>query len=225
MYCAGVTEGAATAATAEPAVRTVQVASPSVMKETGRVLLACFHIVLWSSALMYATAGSADDAGRPKTIVTYDQVSAQSLPAADQRMYRACLEGLTEAENIRARTQDWPTVEALAARGIPPFAPDPIDQAGYSWKQLRSGVVINYVGTPTAASRDGQARPTLVIIAVEPDPGTPVDPQAPTDETHYKLRDGTMLHVSIWTGTRPVTAALSTPAFEDGWRQITRVTH
>ena len=43
----------------------------------------------------------------------------------------------------------------------------------------------------------------------------------PVDETHHKLRDGTILHVSVWTGPKTLDKPAATPAFEDGWRRIT----
>jgi hypothetical protein len=132
-------------------------------------------------------------------------------------VYRQALEGLTEAEDVRSGKGDWPTVDALATRRIPPFAPDPLDRASYRWQLLRDGTLVNYVGTPDAASK----RSTFVISILEPDPGTPIDPTAYVDETHHKLKDGTLLHVSIWIGTRTLTRPAATPPFEDGWRRIT----
>ncbi len=139
------------------------------------------------------------------------------LESADQRVYRQCLEGLTDAEDVRARTGTWPAIDALARRGIPPFAADPVDHAGYSWRLVRDGTVVDYIGTPAAGSK----RPTFVIVILEPDPGTPIDPQAIADEVHHKLADGTMLHVSIWIGSRTLASAVAVPAIEDGWRRIT----
>jgi hypothetical protein len=203
--------------TVEATPRTIEVRSPSVARETGAVLRAVAHIVFWSAALMGATwgAGAASEAGRTQTAV--DEVAFRELDANDQRMYRASLEGLTEAEDVRSRANAWPTVEQLAGKRIPPFAPDPLDRAGYKWTLLHDRTLVNYLGTPDPASK----RPTIAIVIVEPDPGTAPDPQAVVDETHHKLKDGTVLHVSIWTGTKALPGAVSTPAFEDGWRRIT----
>ena len=199
-------------------VRTVIVQSPSVLRETGGVIRAVFHIVLWSAALMGATwfHNRGPDAAR-KSTTAVDEIAFRDLDATDQRLYRECLEGLTEAEDVRSRTNEWPTVEQLATRRIPPFVVDPLDRANYHWQLLRDGTLVNYVGTPDPASK----RPTLLISILEPEPGTPIDPQAYVDETHHKLRDGTVLHVSVWTGSRTVTKPVATPAFEDGWRRIT----
>jgi hypothetical protein len=200
----------------EAGVRTVVVRSPSVWRETGGVIRALLHIVLWSAAIMGATWGSdAASGGAPRaTTLAVDEIAFRDLDADGQRMYRAALAGLTEAEDVRSRTGDWPAVEALAARRVPPFAPDPLDRAGYRWAILRDGLLVNYVGTPAKG-------PTIAIVIVEPARGMAADPQAIVDEQHHKLRDGTLLHVSIWTGAKPLTTPASTPAFEDGWRRIT----
>ncbi len=196
--------------------RIVTVRSPSVWRETGGVIRALLHILLWSAAIMGATwGGDTATGGAPRpTTLAVDEIAFRDLDAEGQRMYRGALAGLTEAEDVRARTRDWPSVEALAARRVPPFAPDPLDRAGYRWALLRDDLVINYVGTPAKG-------PTIAIVIVEPARGMAADPQAIVDETHHKLRDGTLLHVSIWIGAKPLTSPASTPAFEDGWRRIT----
>jgi hypothetical protein len=198
-------------------VRTVIVKSPSVWRETGGVIRAVLHIALWSAALMAATWGGtgAPDAIAKRTVAV-DEVPFRELDADAQRMYRASLAGLVEAEDVRSQKGDWPTVEALAARRVPPFAPDPIDRAGYAWKILRDGPLVNYVGTPT-----DKARPTIAIVILEPDRGMAPDPTQVVDETHHRLRDNTLVHVSIWTGTKSLTSPASTPPFEDGWRRVT----
>ena len=199
----------------DDSVRTVTVESPSLWRETGGVIRALLHIVFWSAAIMFATSGGdAASGGPPRTTLAVDEIAFRDLDAAGQRLYRAALAGLTEAEDVRSRTGDWPTVEVLAARRVPPFAPDPIDRAGYRWRLLRDGLLVNYVGTPAAG-------PTIAIVVLEPDRGMAADPQAIVDETHHRLRDGTLLHVSIWTGAKPLANPVSTPAFEDGWRRIT----
>jgi hypothetical protein len=203
----------------KPEPRTVIVQSPSALRETGGVVRAVIHITVWSALLMGASwfpgRGASGAAAKPATAV--DEIAFRELDADAQRWYRASLEGLTEAEDVRSRSGEWPSVEVLAGRKIPPFAPDPLDRAGYRWRMLRDGTLVNYVGTPDAAAQ----RPTFVISILEPDPGTPIDPQTPVDETHHKLRDGTILHVSVWTGPKTLDKPAATPAFEDGWRRIT----
>ena len=66
---------------------------------------------------------------------------------------------------------------------------------------------------------------TFVISILEPDPGIPLDlSRRSSTRSHHKLRDGTMIHVGVWVGTKPLERAAATPAFEDGWRQITMTT-
>ncbi len=199
--------------------RTVIVEPPSVLRETGMVVRVAFHVVLWTAIAMGATwfphAGVAPAVAAPATAI--GEVAFRELPGELQRMYTRCLEGLAEAEDTRSTTGAWPGVDDLAARGVPPFARDPIDHAGYHWKLLRDAGLVDYVGTPAHG-------PTLLITALEPDPGTPVDPRAVTDETHHRLRDGTMIHVAVWVGPQPITAPVITPPIEAGWRRIVRGT-
>jgi hypothetical protein len=198
-------------------MRTVQVESPSVWREGAGVLRAVTHIALWSSALMLATWGGNDATAKRSGVTAVDEIAFRELDAEAQRMFGRCNEGLLDAEDQRSRTGAWPAVEAEGARNVPPFAADPIDRVGYRWKILRDGLLVNYVGVPAA----GANRSALAIVVLEPDPGMTPDPQAVIDEQHHKLRDGTLLHVSIWTGGKDLTRAASTPAFEDGWRRIT----
>lgn len=196
--------------------------SPSVMREAGGVLRAVVHIVFWSTMLMATTwlPGRQPATASRTPMIAVDEVAFRELASDDQRVFRQALEGLTEAEDARSKTGDWPTIEQLATRKIPPFVADPIDKANYRWTMLRDGTLINYLGVPDAASK----RSTFVISVLEPDPGTPIDPAAYVDETHHKLKDGTLLHVSIWLGSRTLARPAATPPFEDGWRRITMTT-
>jgi len=201
----------------KPAVRTVIVQSPSVMRETGLVLRAVAHITIWSAAIMGASRCHGRNPNAPRAAGSLPDVELfRDLDSEAQRVFRASLEGLTEAEDVRARSGDWPSSEALAAKKIPPFAPDPLDAAGYRWQLMRDGALIDYVGTPSAAGR-----PSFVISILEPDPSIAADPQSVTDETHHKFRDGTLLHVGVYAGPRTLTSPMATPPFEDGWRRIT----
>ncbi|MCW5805689.1 MAG: hypothetical protein KIT31_25185 [Deltaproteobacteria bacterium] len=199
-------------------VRTVEVRSPSPAREAGQVIRAVLHIVFWSAALLGASWKHAQRdaaAGKPGATPA-DEVAFRDLASDDQRIYRNALEGLVEAEDARSRDKAWPTVEALAARRIPPFAPDPLDRGAYAWKRLEAGGLVNYVGTPGASGH-----PTFLVVALEPQPGEPADPQAVVDETHHRLADGTMIHVSIWIGGASPSAPIAQPAYEDGWRRVT----
>ncbi|HEY6034168.1 MAG TPA: hypothetical protein VIV58_07915 [Kofleriaceae bacterium] len=193
---------------------TVLVESPSAMRETGFVVRIAFHVVMWSAILMTATwfpHGGAAPAAAPATAI--GEVAFRELPGDIQRMYRRCLDGLADAEEVRADSGAWPTVEAEAARGVPPFAPDPIDKAGYRWELRKDGLAVNYVGVPATG-------PAIAITILEPDPGTPNDPTAYTDDQHHRLRGGEMIHVAVWIGTKLPSGVMVTPAIEDGWKRI-----
>jgi hypothetical protein len=201
-------------ASAEPEVVTEVVRSPSALREAGWVGFALANIVFWSAAIMGGGKATTDTQAKA---VRVDEVAFDKLPTEDQRLFRRCAEGLTEAEDVRNRTKDWPTLDQLAQRKIPPFTPDPVDRGGYTWKLVRDTLVVDYVGTPAP----GSGRPNLAIVAVEPDPGMAIDPGAVEDETHHKLADGTMLHVGIFVGGKPLERPAPIPAFEDGWKRIT----
>jgi len=173
--------------------------------------IAVFQIVFWSGVVIAATTPDSDD---PASSLQADEIAFAKLDAAEQRLFRRALDGLAEAEDVRSTTGAWPTVEALAARGIPPFAPDPIDHDGYRWQLVRDRYIVNYVGIPGLADR-----PTLVIAAIEPEPGT--GEMVPVDESHHKLADGTVIHVGVWHGTaRTYSTPLAQFPFLDGWRRI-----
>lgn len=195
--------------------RTVAVRSPSIARETGNVIRAVLHIVFWSVALLGAS-WKARTTGAASSSTAVDEVAFRDMSNDDQRVYRQSLGGLVEAEETRVRDKAWPSADAMAARGIPPFAADPLDTGKYTWKKLQSCVVVNYVGTPGVAGR-----PTFLVVALEPEPGAPGDPGAVVDETHHRLGDGTMIHVSIWIGGKQPSAAIAQPAYEDGWRRVT----
>ncbi len=199
-----------------PTLRTVDVRPPSVRHELGLVLRFTARILCCAAGLLIldrAAVPRTPGAGR----LDLDQRAFADLPAPEQRMFRQIQEGIAEAERVRSTTGRWPQPAALAADGIPPFAPDPLDRAGHSWALVQEATEINYVGV--AKSTQG---PGFVVHIVEPDPGIPVDPRIQPDEVHHRLSDGTLLHVMIWMG--PVSGTVVHPITffnrEQGWRQI-----
>ncbi len=212
------------------APRVVIVPSPSRLSEAGAVLRAILAVAFVTAIAMTARFGAGagnapGGAGRPasgsqtsRLVLRPDQLSFAALPAEDQRMYRRCLLGLTDAAELRSTTGRWPDVAELAARGTPPFSVDLLDAAGYRWQRLLDGTLVNFLGVPADAA---SPRPSILVVILEPDPGTPLDPYAVIDENHHKLLDGTLLHVSISLGTaRTLARPLAMPAFADGWRQV-----
>lgn len=146
------------------------------------------------------------------------QRSWLELPAPEQRRYQAVREGILEAENLRASTKQWPSVEALAAEGVPPFALDE-PTAPLTWVQRRLGVYVNYLGVPSSGA--GQR---WLVLFIEPAPVafvTPGEAPPPVDEEHHTLPDGTSLHVTVWTQPNEGPAPAEVLAFPvtDGWTQ------
>lgn len=201
---------------AEALPRTIDVTPPRHRAETVNVLRAMFLVAFWSVVVLHVQAvshrGAAGEAeaADPPFVARFG-----SLEAGAQRTYRAFQEGIVEAERARARRGAWPTAAELADELIPPFAADPLDQAGYVWRSAIEGTTVNYVGTP-----NDTAAPTFVAILVEPDRGAPKDPNAKVDEVHHDV-DGVIVHVSTFVGTgeapRDAVPALN---LNEGWKQI-----
>src|SRR5690242_13666991 len=125
-------------------------------------------------------------------------------------MYREMQEGLLEAERRRATTKAWPAVAALAADGIPPFAPA---RPPYRWSLVRDDLVVDYLGLSDTGG------PAFLVLVQEPDPGVTDD--SPADEVHHRLGDGTLLHVSMWfRDDAPAAPAAITQPAAAGWTQI-----
>jgi len=181
------------------------------------VARAAFHVVFWSALVVSAQTFDPSGAAKDSAPSPFERRFAELAPE-DQRIFRAVQEGVAEAERRRSDGGRWPSAADLAREGVPPFAPDPIDRAGYSWTFVRTGTAANYVGTPRA----GSGREAFMVLVVEPDPGTAPDPLAQVDEVHHRLGDGTMIHVTVWMGPPPgpLGAAVSTLAPDQGYKQI-----
>lgn len=199
-----------------PALRTVEIQPPSRSGETRAVLRAALAIGL--GALLLGSLRRAAEPQAGSSLLPF-QVLFRDVEPAVQRAYRELQEGLVEAENARAETGDWPEPAALGAEGIPPFAPDPLHAGAYRWARLQDGPSVNYRGVPSAPGA-----PELLALIQEPDPrvGERFDPAAPADETHHRLPDGSLLHVTLWY--RPQVAAgapeLLVRPFTEGFVQI-----
>jgi hypothetical protein len=146
------------------------------------------------------------------------QVLFRDLPGPEQRIYREMQEATVEVLAARGSNGAWPSVESLAGDGIPPFAPDPLDEARMRWQLVQRGLVHQYVGIPAVPDR----LPTFMLSIVEPDPKAgEVARPGTVDEEHQLLPDGTLLHVTYWkrkTGAMPRAPVLDPPL--DGWTQI-----
>lgn len=199
-----------------PSVRSVEVLPPSRGAEARVVLRAAMAIVL--GALLFGAwrRGAAPDVGAD--LLPY-QVSFRDLAPELQRVYRELLEGVVEAENARAETGVWPTPEALAEEGVPPFAADPLRATELRWTRLQDGPSVSYRGVPAEADA-----PELLVLIQEPDPrvGERFDPTAPPDETHHRLPDGSLLHVTLWYRPRALGGPIEllVRPFTEGFLQI-----
>ncbi|MEO8604389.1 MAG: hypothetical protein ABI629_17580 [bacterium] len=201
-----------------PALRTVEVESPSAFDEGSWVFLAAAFVCLCVIYVVaFQTFGrSAREAGI-STMLPY-QTLFRDLPGGEQRVLRAMLEGVSEAVAERDADGAWPSPDALAGAGIPPFAPDPLDRAKLQWSERRAPFSVDYVGAASAGSDA-----TLYLVAVrEPEPGGSERPvPGVLDEEHRALADGTLVHVTFWkraTGAPPA-QLVADPALL-GWTQI-----
>ena len=159
------------------------------------VLAIAVYLALKSSAVESPGAGS---------LLPYQELAA-TLINADQTMFADLTKQMLEIEALRAAQGRWPDAGRLEA------------PAGFRWTTSREGYFLNYLATPTD---DGSAAAWLLVIQ-EPDPQAPTDP-APNDETHHRLPDGTVLHVSIWThrfGGQIDRAFVRQPE-RNGWTQV-----
>jgi hypothetical protein len=191
-----------------------------VRTETLNVAKAAAAVIVIVAAYLFTPSfrGESSIATRQSASLLPYQKLVSDVSPAEQRTFRELQEGLLEAERIRATSGRWPDIAALAAEGIPPFAPDPTRKdPAYKWTSVRQDWTTNYLGVPSDPSAVA-----WVLVILEPAPGEPPDP-APNDETHHRLPDGTTLHVTIWNAPeqqrRTGFAALRLPQNER-WTQL-----
>lgn len=210
-------------------IRSVEIAPLSASNELIAVIRTAMAIAVatWLYLAISPFAFS-NDAPARRNLFPYQSL-IQDRPSDEQRMFRELQVSLLEAETMRSTTGEWPTVATLAAEGIEPFAPNPaLKGSNYTWRVIRDGRFINYVGIPvpitTPASTPPPTRitgaPAWLLLVQEPDPAAPEPFQ--DDEEHDRLVDGSVLHVSIWNrpeGASFPTNALRSPQAE-GWIQL-----
>jgi hypothetical protein len=203
-----------------PAIRTEEVVPPSQRDDGSWVFLAAMAIVVCVIYIVGFERGGppASTAGAQARALLPYQVLFRDLPSTEQRIFRAMQEGLGEALRARGSTQTWPPVSALAAQGVPPFAPDVLDRSGLRWELRSAALLYQYVGVPSAA----REAPAFMISILEPEPITGEKPiPGVVDEEHQVLPDGLLLHITYWTrradgiGDGPI----ADPALA-GWTQI-----
>lgn len=157
--------------------RVVAVRPPNARQETAYVALLALAIIAAAGAHLALLSKSP---GAPEK--REGEVLFMNLGFEEQRAFRELQEGLVEAERLRADKGRWPSAEELRAEQIPPFA-----AGGY--QSLENNVALNYAGV----------RGESLFLAVIQEPGEWAAPgSVKLDEDHRQLRDGDMLHVSIW---------------------------
>jgi hypothetical protein len=135
-------------------IRTVEIAPLSAGNELIAVARAAMAIaaVTWLYLAIRPFAFSND--GSTRTNLWPYQSLIQDRPSDEQRMFRELRVGLLEAETMRSTAGEWPTAAVLAADGIEPFAPNPaLKGPSYTWRLIRDGRFINYVGARTVSGR------------------------------------------------------------------------
>lgn len=196
--------------------RDVEIAPPSARDELVTVVRLAVAVLFGMWLYVASQPGDAGSSGARKGLLPYQAV-VLDRPPDEQRMFRALQVGLLEAENVRSISGAWPSVDAMAAEGIEPFAPDPTYRGDqYRWQFYKDAFRLAYVGVPV--------RPEALVwllFVQEPDPSVAPEPFQ-NDEEHHRLVDGLVLHVSTWTRPLSRGAPTSLPRSPqgEGWSQL-----
>ena len=195
--------------------RTVEARSPSAKKETV-VVIGVAVLVLAAGLVLAPGPTRGPESGAAAELLPYQRLFS-SLPPKEQLQYRELLEGVVEAENLRAESGAWPSVETLTTAGVPPFLPNPVDKAALAWSQRGQAPVYNYLGRPNGA---GVA--WLVLLQESGDRlGKEVPTVADLDEQHHLLNNGEIVHFSVWRrDSAPTHDELIVLPMTEGWTQI-----
>lgn len=194
--------------------RTVEARSPSTKKETALVVGVAI-VVLGAGLALAPGPARGPEAQGPAELLPYQRLFS-TLPPDEQLRYRELLEGVVEAENLRAESGAWPKVEVLAEAGVPPFSPNPIHPVALRWVHRGKAPVYNYLG----AAQDGAA--WLVLLQESGDRlGKEVPTLADLDEQHHLLGNGEIIHFSVWRrDSAPNREELIILPMTEGWTQI-----
>ena len=198
-------------------IRTVEIRPPSLREETTIVVRLAVVILAIVGFYLANTAWSVDGTpARANGLLPYQTLVSEAASQA-QLMFRELQEGLLEAERVRSGTGGWPSPDALAEQGIPPFVKDPTAKGpSYRWIVTHRGAFINYRGIPSVTGAAG-----WLLLVQEPLPDSLPDP-SPEDEEHHRLAGGMMLHVSVWTHAddAELSPALVQVPQAEGWIQM-----
>lgn len=137
----------------------------------------------------------------PATELLPYQGWVRELPAAEQERFAQVGAAIREAEQVRARTHQWPAT----------FSPP-----GLGWVQRGQGLYVNYLGVPAE-----RGRLRWLVLLIEPEPTAIKDRPPPDDEEHHTLGDGTAIHVSVWTAENegPVPEVILPFPAAESWTQ------
>ena len=161
-------------------------------------------LILVTVAVYLALKSSVLESTSPSRLMPY-QTLVRTLVSSDQAIYEDLQKRLPEIERVRVATGRWPDASTLGV-----LSP-------YTWSKAQEGFFLNYLATPSSDVSDA----AWLLVIQEPDPQAPPDP-APNDETHRRLPDGTILHVTIWThrfGGQVRQAFVRQPE-SAGWTQV-----
>lgn len=136
----------------------------------------------------------------PRATLADWQRSVSELSEDERRTWEALREGITAVETIRANTKQWPEQNLTSDA---------------TWSRSQQRLAINYVGE----TKDLR----WLVLFLEPDPRTN-DAPPPDDDEHHTLRDGTPLHVTIWTQptSTPRTDVVTAFPAAEGWVERVR---
>ncbi len=179
-----------------------------------RLAVVALALTVVGAVALYLVLGPRRSSEQGRDLLPYQALVAM-LPEGDQQMFSAIRSALLVAEEERAESGAWPEPEALAARGVAPFAAGSVP-GGYRWSRLQQTWIVNYLGLPA-----DPALPAWLLEIQEPEPGMLPD-TAPPDEEHHRLPDGTMLHTYVWMhgyGTQVQVGFIRQPQ-SSGWTEL-----
>jgi hypothetical protein len=158
----------------------------------------------------------AGSAAEDRDLLPYQKL-VNTLDSADQTMFHQIQGALPTLERARAAAGRWPEPAALIAAGVAPFATAEGDETtARAWQFINEGLFVNYLARPSHAGELA-----WLLLIQEPDPSAPAD-TAPNYETHHRLPDGAVLHVTVWMrrgAASETTPVLSRPQ-SSGWTQV-----
>lgn len=197
-------------------LRTVEVVPPGRSSEAVNVALCVAAIATVALYVIVFRGGGPRSESSAQDLLPF-QVSFQDLPGPEQRMVRELVEAFDESRRLRSADGEWPAAGQLATQGVPPFAADALDQAGYRWSFRQKDLVVNYEGIP----RDPSSPDFLLLIQEPPPAGGEVPVPGVADEEHQLLPDGRLLHVTWWKRKhKGEDARLVVQPAAEGWTQI-----